>query len=91
MDEQNKFPERSYVFTLEANDFVDRMMEPTDLEMWAYVYAIESYRDHERYGAPYEGGYMLWPWVYKLSIDCVKDAIATATNQARAEARKDDD
>lgn len=30
-------------------------MEPTSFELEAYVYAIESFRDHERYGKPYEG------------------------------------
>ncbi len=55
--------------------------------MWAYVYALESYQDHERYGLPYEGGSMAQPWVWKLAVDAVSSAIASATNQARVEAR----
>lgn len=30
-------------------------MEPTLFELEAYVYTIEFFRDHERYGLPYPG------------------------------------
>ncbi len=66
-------------------------MEPTAFEVHALVYALESYRDHQRYEKlPYEGGLMEQPWVWKLAVDVVHDAIAAASAQARAESRQKD-
>lgn len=63
-------------------------MDPTFFELEAYVYAVESYRDHERYGLPCEGGSKDQPHVWKLATMCVYEAIAAAHAQARAEARE---
>ncbi len=64
-------------------------MDPTDFDLEAYVYAVESYQDHERYGLPYEWGSMDQPWVWLLATGVVIDAIAAAQAQARSEARHD--
>jgi hypothetical protein len=84
-------PHETYLYALGAQEEVDEKMDPTDFELWAYIYAIESYRDHERHGAPYEGGYLEWPWVYKMALDCVEDALAAGRAEARAKARADRD
>ena len=66
-------------------------MEPTDFDIEAYIYALESYRDYEPYGhLPYEGALRDQPWVWKLAVDVVKSAIDAARAQARAEARQKD-
>jgi hypothetical protein len=64
-------------------------MEPDDFEIMAYVYAIESYNDFERYGNrfPYSGGLMDQPWAWKCALDCVMDALNAARSQAHAEAK----
>lgn len=64
-------------------------MEPTSFELEAYVYAIESYRDHERYGLPYLGGSKDQPYVWKLAVDCVTDAVNVVRSEAHAKARQD--
>ncbi len=64
-------------------------MEPTSFELEAYVYAIESYRDHERYGLSYPGGSKDQPYVWKLTVDCVTDAVNTARAEAHAKARQE--
>lgn len=62
-------------------------MEPENFEIMAYVYALESYNDFERYGFPYEGASMDQPYAWKLAVSCVKDALAAAHAEARAAAR----
>lgn len=62
-------------------------MEPDAFEIRSLIYAIEAYNDFERYGFPREGGLKGQVWVWKLAVDCVKDALAIGTAQARAEAR----
>lgn len=62
-------------------------MDPTVYEMLALEYAIESHNDFERYGLPHEGGLKDQPAVWKMATDCVKDALAAGTAQARVEAR----
>lgn len=62
-------------------------MIPTAFEIMAYVFAIESYNDYERYGLPYEGGLVDQPWEWKLAVDVVKDALALGTAQARVDAK----
>lgn len=61
-------------------------MQPTPLDAWAYVYALRSYRDHEHYGFPYPGTIRDQPYLWKLAVDCVRDAINEARAQAAAEA-----
>lgn len=62
-------------------------MDPTPFEMMAYVYAVKSYNDHERYGLPYEGGLMDQPFEWKIANDCVHDALNAARAQARIDAK----
>ncbi len=64
-------------------------MNPTLFDLQAYIYALEAFRDHGRYGLPYEGGSRDQPYMWKLALDCVEDAIGAARSQARAEARQE--
>ncbi|CAN5197778.1 hypothetical protein BH24ACT19_BH24ACT19_11030 [soil metagenome] len=82
------FSHHTYLYAWGANEEVDEEMEPTIFELEAYVYAIESYPDHERYGLPYPGSSKDQPYVWKLALDCVTDAINAARTQAHAEARQ---
>ncbi len=47
------FPHHTYLNASDSNEAVDEKMEPTVFEIYAYEYAVESFRDHERYGKPY--------------------------------------
>lgn len=81
-------PWHTHVNALNSNETVDGVTEPTHFDAQAYVYAVRSYLDFERYGFPYEGGYMVQPWVWKLALDTVKDALNAAEAEARAEKRE---
>lgn len=72
---------------MDSNRVVDEIMEPEDFELMAYLYALESYNDFERYGFPYEGASMDQPYIWKLAVSTVKDALDAARAEARAAAR----
>lgn len=61
-------------------------MEPTETDLLAYVYAVRSFRDYEHYGFPYPGTILDQPYLWKLAVSCVRDAINEARAQAAAEA-----
>lgn len=63
----------------------DAAFDPDEFELLAYVYAVESARDHERYGRPYEGTVRDQPALWKHAVDCYEDA----TGQGRARAEHD--
>lgn len=81
-------PDLTYLNAYDSNEYVDDMMQPTDFDLEAYIYAIEAYKDNQRYGLPYPGGSKAQGWVWKLAVDCVTDAMASANAQARSDARK---
>jgi hypothetical protein len=72
----------------DLNDYFD----PTMLEMWAYLNARRWHEEFERYGFPYPGTVRDQPYVWRLAVDCHKDATAEAqvaadhdANEARRE------
>lgn len=81
------FPHHTYINASDSNENIDEQFEPTLADMLAYEYAIESFRDFEHYGLPYEGGSREQPYRWKLALDCVNSAMGAARAQAAAEAR----
>jgi len=55
---------------------VDGAYRPSAFEVEANLYAVQSHRDHERYGLPYPGALLDQPHLWKLAVDCVAEAQA---------------
>ncbi len=62
----------------------DEEYDPSLYELECYLYAVTSYRDFRRYGLPRSGGNMDQPYMWKLALDCIHDAMSHAESEAQA-------
>lgn len=84
----NEYPERQHINALGSNEVVDDIMQPTEDDSWAYICAVEDYRDYQAYNQlPYEGGLMDQPYMWKLGVDTVMHAVSVAKSEAYAAAK----
>jgi len=80
------FPHDTYSYTVGAMEDVDEAMDPTIFDLLAHNYAVRSHNDYEHYGFPYPGTVLDQPVVWKLAVDCVREAFDEGRAQASAEA-----
>lgn len=81
------YPHHTWIAARDSNEAVDEVMEPSEFDYWAFIFAVDSYRRFLRYGLPYEGHERDMPVLWRLAVDCMFEAVEAARAQASAEAR----